>query len=1265
MLERLYQLLGALIWRAILSFLVVLAIVVSAAGVLTPMLPSANSTVAEFIEDRTGLQILIGSLDGEMRGFRPRVKLQDVQIIGQLSDDATAVFGASSVELTVNLWRSLIQWQLVVAELSASNIDMPAAIDGVDRSIVIPFDPNVLATEIERIELDAMRVTLSRLSAPERRPLILDVHLGLQRVGSERRLRVVARDIAQNQLIVSGSGIGNPLQLGRFKGEFTGQLQARDLSPVTRFLGADVSGEGVANLWVEAAETGLEATISAELNDVAPAQSEGAIDQLTLIGAGSFDGSSSVFHLATLNMVEEGSEFAISPMSLAIDEKNLEFRSKALDLRVLARLGRILEPADTERMALLSGLAPVGLVQDVVVEEQLETGERKIDFRFDGLGWTAHAAIPGAGNLSGRAVINGRQAQVALQSSDLVIDIPTRYPQPIALNALTGEFGLDWSNETLQLHGGRAIADADTYSARLLVSAHLPIDATDQNFPKVFLSMASDRVPVADMQALVPQGIDPEVYQWIQHSVVGGYGSEAAMIWRGSLLPKDIRRRSIQIATEFEIDSIEMLPSLPRASAIEGRLVLDNGLVTVIGNRAMLAELSVSETLVQVGKKEGKSILVSDSTISGKAGQAMTQLGELAFIEPSVQTLIQRTDVDGEISADLTVRRLLKDRVTPADISVAVHLNEVSVIDKPSGIRGDQWTGGFTYHQSRGVVAGQMDGNLMGGAARVIFNRPKNGDQLDLSLETRFSVDEWRGHLNHPLFMEIEGETDVHIGLRANKAIDLMATSSLEGIELDLPFPLGKRAAETASINIGLQRSETINADIEWSGRLRANYKSNEEDWSLLVEGGDYPIASPIEIPPLHREKKITLSGGYTDLDVAPWISFFSTQFPNSSASNGFDLEVVDFGLPNASFGAISLGDMFLNGEIGSNRLQMTLDSQWLRGLIDRRKDQEVIRLEVSKLDLDFISSILGQSDSNSDSVPVAIGRLPSTRVVANNIHWKQRNIGGVSFSATSEQEGFLLSSMSGTLAGFTLNDGTELEWSVDGNGHEQTQLRFVATLDEPEQFFSLFSAEPVMRLSRGDVDTDLAWSGSPKDFGLQSVSGVASLQFADGSFLPVSSDATGALRFISLFNLAGLVQRSNVNQLFDSGLTFDRANGDIAFDHGVLSVNGFSVRNSGGSLNLVGALDTNRETIDGELSVTLPLVENIPWVAALAGGLPVAAGAYLASKIFEDQVNRLSSGVYVVTGDIAQPNVRFVRVFDAKAGASSQGSVISESDRK
>ena len=73
---------------------------------------------------------------------------------------------------------------------------------------------------------------------------------------------------------------------------------------------------------------------------------------------------------------------------------------------------------------------------------------------------------------------------------------------------------------------------------------------------------------------------------------------------------------------------------------------------------------------------------------------------------------------------------------------------------------------------------------------------------------------------------------------------------------------------------------------------------------------------------------------------------------------------------------------------------------------------------------------------------------------------------------------------------------------------------------------------------------------------------------------------------------------------------------------------------------------------------MTLPLVENIPWMAALVGGLPVAAGAYLLSKVFERQVKSLSSGVYAVQGDLYSPEVTFVRIFDAGSLPAGEQSV-------
>jgi len=102
------------------------------------------------------------------------------------------------------------------------------------------------------------------------------------------------------------------------------------------------------------------------------------------------------------------------------------------------------------------------------------------------------------------------------------------------------------------------------------------------------------------------------------------------------------------------------------------------------------------------------------------------------------------------------------------------------------------------------------------------------------------------------------------------------------------------------------------------------------------------------------------------------------------------------------------------------------------------------------------------------------------------------------------------------------------------------------------------------------------------------------------------------------------LFRRANMNQLFDPGVTFDRAVGRFEFDKGLMRIPDFSIEGSGGYFSFTSDVDLLNETLNGELVVTLPLVENIPWVAALAGGLPVAAGTYLISKVFEDQVNQL-----------------------------------------
>ena len=206
------------------------------------------------------------------------------------------------------------------------------------------------------------------------------------------------------------------------------------------------------------------------------------------------------------------------------------------------------------------------------------------------------------------------------------------------------------------------------------------------------------------------------------------------------------------------------------------------------------------------------------------------------------------------------------------------------------------------------------------------------------------------------------------------------------------------------------------------------------------------------------------------------------------------------------------------------------------------------------------------------------------------------------------------------------------------------------AELNDIAQSLSLVGVAPIVATRSGSIAAEWQWPGRPNDFQLVEVTGHMDLEMRTGSFTSANAEASGALRLLSLMNLSGLFRRANVTQLFDAGVTFDRAQGRFDFNEGMLNIPGFSVEGSGGYFNFSSDINLRDETVNGELVVTLPLVENIPWVAALAGGLPVAAGTYLVSKVFEDQVNQLSSGVYSVTGSLNEPEVVFERVFDAQS---------------
>ena len=69
---------------------------------------------------------------------------------------------------------------------------------------------------------------------------------------------------------------------------------------------------------------------------------------------------------------------------------------------------------------------------------------------------------------------------------------------------------------------------------------------------------------------------------------------------------------------------------------------------------------------------------------------------------------------------------------------------------------------------------------------------------------------------------------------------------------------------------------------------------------------------------------------------------------------------------------------------------------------------------------------------------------------------------------------------------------------------------------------------------------------------------------------------------------------------------------------------------------NISGELDL----LNLDLSMRLKISENIPWYAALFGGLPAIAGGIVLENIFEDEIEDVSTIDFIVQGSIRNPEI-------------------------
>jgi uncharacterized protein YhdP len=180
---------------------------------------------------------------------------------------------------------------------------------------------------------------------------------------------------------------------------------------------------------------------------------------------------------------------------------------------------------------------------------------------------------------------------------------------------------------------------------------------------------------------------------------------------------------------------------------------------------------------------------------------------------------------------------------------------------------------------------------------------------------------------------------------------------------------------------------------------------------------------------------------------------------------------------------------------------------------------------------------------------------------------------------------------------------------------------------------------------SKGSLNFDASWQGSPFAFALANLNGQATIDIGEGRIVELSESTNAKMdlgRMLSLFSLQTIPRRLNLDfsDIFQKGYSFDVFKGDITFLNGDANTKDTYFDGPVARVAIGGRIGLAKKDYNLVLTVTPHVTSSIPVAATILTGQPVIGiAAWAIEKVVSPTVTKATSYRYTVTGPWNNPN--------------------------
>ncbi|WP_409318052.1 YhdP family protein [Pseudomonas sp. KCJK9016] len=1245
--------------------LVLMALYVSLGRELAPLVAEYRADIEDKAGAALGMPLQIGELEGDWSGFAPILLAHDVMV----GDGANAL-RLDRVRAVPDLWASLLAREVRIAHLELDGLkislkegeDGKWALEGLPVQQDQPMDPEQLFNRMQMVQQLSVLDSQVTLQPLDHAPLTL-AYVGINLKTGTNRQRLDARlNLPDGQpLALSLRTRIRPAQLPDSTVEGYISLPQSDwakwlperLTQQWNFSEIKAGGE----LWVNWSEGALQSAV-VRLN--AP-QLIGAYDERKPIQINNLalngyfqrtdEGATVTLDSLAMNFGETRWESRVQIKQTAATDKVDELwhlQADRLDLTPITPLLNALGPLPQGFATVVERLKVTGGLRNVLLDLRPNaTDDSKFSFaaNLDRVGFDAYHGAPAARNVSGSLSGNLGGGELRMDSKDFVLHLDPIFAKPwqyIQANArLTWK--LDKEGFTLIAPYLKVLGEEGKIAGDFLIRLHFDHNQEDYMDLRVGLVDGDGRYTAK----YLPEVLSPALDEWLRTAILKGAVDQGFFQYQGSL-NKNAGEADRSISLFFKVHDAELAfqPGWPHVSKVSGDVFIEDSGVRIVASEGQLLDTRVNDVFVNIPHVPSgeHSHMFLDGEFAGGLGDGLKILQEAPI--GTAETFAGwegEGDLQGKLKLDVPLAKgdqpkiLVDFKTANARLKLAEPKLELS-----------QLKGDFRFDSAKGLSGQNISARAFdkpvtaqifadGGPGRLKTRVAASGQ-----VEVRKLTD-WLG-VTQPL--PVSGTIPYQLQVNLDGAdSQLMVSSNLKGVAVDLPAPFGLSASTGRDTVFrmtlqGQERRYWVNYD------QLANFTFAAPPDSFADGRGELFLGVGEAVLP--GSKGLRVRGVLSELDVKPWqdlVDKYAGQDPGGSARQL--LSGADFKVGKLTAFGTTLDQAAVQLNRKPDAWALALDSQQAKGtasLPDAKGVPIAVNLQYVRLPAPDPTV---QADENSPDPLVSVdpSKIPALDITINQLFQGQDLVGGWSLKVRPTAKGIALNNLDLGLKGILLQGsggwegtpGATTSWYKGRIGGKNLA-----------DVLKGWGFAPSVTSEEFHMDVDGRWPGSPAWLATKRFSGSLDASLTKGQFVEVEGGAQ-ALRVFGLlnFNSIGRRLRLDFSDLFGKGLSYDRVKGLLVANNGVY-VTREPIRLTGPSSNLElnGTLDLVGDQVDAKLLVTLPVTNNLP-IAALIVGAPAVGGAlFLIDKLIGDRVARFASVKYTVKGPWKEPKITFDKPF-------------------